>query len=75
MALRNFWVTADIQGRETDLEGGPRSKDGGMTVTVLQRKDGAKVEAVKVNCWERNGELYSRVQINGTVVGTFQTRR
>lgn len=75
MALRNFWVEANIDGRETALEGGPRRKDGGMTVTVLQRKDGGKATAVKVNCWESNGELFSRVEINGTVVDTFKTRR
>lgn len=75
MALRNFWVTADIEGRETNLEGGPRSKDGGMCVTILQRDNGSKATAVKVNCWESGGELFSRVEINGTHVGTFQTRR
>lgn len=75
MALRNFWVEANIDGRETTLEGGPRRKDGGLTVKVLQRDNGSKVTAVKVNCWEGNGELFTRVEINGQSVGLFQTRR
>ena len=38
--VRNFWVEADIDGRETNANGGPRSKDGGMDVTIYQRDDG-----------------------------------
>ena len=29
MAVRNFYVEADIDGRQTMLGGGPRNKDGG----------------------------------------------
>lgn len=75
MALRNFWVSARIDGRETELEGGPRAKDGGMSITVLQRDNGSKTKAVQVNCWEADGKLYTRVEINGVHVGTFDTRR
>lgn len=75
MALRNFWVEAKIDGRETELEGGPRAKDGGMSVTILQRHNGSKMTAVKVNCWENNGDLFTRVEIGGVNVGTFETRR
>lgn len=75
MALRNFWVTANIDGRETLLEGGPRAKDGGLTVKVLQRDDGEKKEVVKVRCWERDGLLTTAVEINGQTVGRFTSRR
>ena len=75
MALRNFWVTANVDGRSTDLEGGPRAKDGGMTITVLQRKNGTKKKAVVVRCWESDGELFTNVKINGEDVGTVQSRR
>ena len=40
MALRNFWIDAKIDGRKTELEGGPQAKDGGLSVDILQR-DGA----------------------------------
>ena len=28
MAMRNFWIDVDIDGRKTLLSGGPRTKDG-----------------------------------------------
>ncbi len=74
MALRNFWVTASIDGRKTMLEGGPQSKDGGMTIRVLQRDDGSKAEAVVVRCWEENGKLITVVEIGGKTE-RFETRR
>lgn len=75
MALRNFWLTASIDGRKTLLEGGPVSKDGGMTIRVLQRDDGSKVETVVVRCYERDGVLTTAVEHNGETVSRYQTRR
>ena len=31
MAVRNFWIDGSIDGRATDVTGGPRSRDGGMS--------------------------------------------
>ena len=50
MAVRNFWVDADIDGRQTELGGGPRSKSGGMDVTVYQRDDGSISTAIRIAC-------------------------
>lgn len=36
MAVRNFYVEADIDGRMTMLGGGPREKDGGMDTKVIE---------------------------------------
>ena len=47
MAVRNFWVDADIDGRQTGLGGGPMSKDGGMDVTIYQRDGGRKKSPLK----------------------------
>ncbi len=74
MALRNFWVTASIDGRKTLLEGGPRSKDGGMTIRVYQRDDGGKTEAAVVRCWEERGKLVTVVEIGGKTE-RFETGR
>ena len=63
MALRNFWLDARIDGRATDLEGGPRAKDGGMSITILQRENGSKTVAVSINCWaDKNGTLHTVVR-------------
>ena len=48
MAVRNFWIEADIDGRKTRLAGGPVRKDGGFDLTVLIREDGEPVEAVEI---------------------------
>lgn len=75
MAVRNFWATVNVDGYKTEMAGGPKSKEGGLTVEVKQRDEGAKVTAVKVRCFEKNGELFSEVSIGGEVVGTYSTRR
>lgn len=62
MAVRNFWIEAEIDGRQTALAGGPRSKDGGMTVTIYQRDKGGITEAVNIICEERDGELRTLIQ-------------
>jgi len=61
MAVRNFWIDADIDGRETMLSGGPRSKDGGMKIKIRQRDDGGITTAFTISCRERNGELITEV--------------
>lgn len=75
MAVRNFWIDADIDGRQTMLSGGPRSKDGGMGVTVYQRNEGCIERAVTVSCWEADGELITSVTINGEWVGEYRSKR
>lgn len=48
MALRNFWVDCYIDGKETPISSGPRSKDGGMEIIVSQRCDGESKAIVKI---------------------------
>lgn len=50
MALRNFWVEVEIDGRKTKICGGPRSRDGMMTVKVFQRENGTSYESARVVC-------------------------
>lgn len=52
MAVRNFWIDADIDGRKTMLSGGPRAKDGGMLVNIYQRDDGGIHRALRIECME-----------------------
>lgn len=72
MATRNFWINAEIDGRETPMAGGPRSKDGGMDVLLTVREDGGISDGVRITCrsdgekniimvWGPDGEkLYER---------------
>ena len=75
MAVRNFWVDADIDGRKTELSGGPASKEGGMKITIKQRDEGSIVTAFRIYCYEEDGELYSEVYRGGALVTRFGTKR
>lgn len=48
MATRNWWISGDIDGRKTEMAGGPQAKDGGFTLTIFQRVSGSSVLAVKI---------------------------
>ena len=48
--MRPFWLNANIEGRNTDLCGGPRRKDGIMNIDIRQRDNGNSVTAFKIEC-------------------------
>ena len=43
--MRNFYLKGKVAGRKSPITGGPRSKDGGMFITLYQKE---KVESVEV---------------------------
>ena len=49
-AVRNFWVAGEVDGRRTRIGGGPRARDGGVSLTLYQRDDGEVSVALKVHC-------------------------
>ena len=51
MSIRPFWVDVDIDGRSTNLQGGPRARDGQMNVSLLIRDSGEKKIAYKISCF------------------------
>lgn len=77
MAVRNFYIEADIDGRQTTLGGGPRTEDGEMTVHIHQREDGGiNSDVVKICCRERKGELTTEVYDNkGELLFTYNSKR
>lgn len=69
-------MTAGIDGRKTKLCGGPRAKDGEMTVEVRQRDEGSSVVAFTLYCHELNGVLTTYVMDgSGKTVAKFTTNR
>ena len=48
--VRNFWVAGEVDGRRTRIGGGPRARDGGISLTLYQRDDGEVATALKVHC-------------------------
>lgn len=76
MAVRNFYVEANIDGRQTSLGGGPKSKTGEMTVRLYQRDDGAITDALLIECRERDGKLITEVyDKNHNLIFTNETMR
>jgi hypothetical protein len=62
MAVRNFYVEAHIDGRQTTLSGGPMRKDGGLHMTIKQRDKGAIIVAATVEAYaDPDGQLVLRV--------------
>lgn len=62
MAVRNFWVNAEIDGQKTELSGGPRSKDGGMFINLNMRVNGRPVSVLHVTCAVNDdGTLRARI--------------
>lgn len=50
MSVRPFYISADIEGRKTELTGGPRRKDGYMNIEITQRDEGAITTAFTIRC-------------------------
>ncbi|HCJ37848.1 MAG TPA: hypothetical protein DHV37_05925 [Erysipelotrichaceae bacterium] len=78
MALRNFWLDGHIDGRESRICGGPRSKDGGMTLVLDQRDEGCSVEVLTIDCiYEyRTDEVVTYVKDgDGNVIKEIRTKR
>jgi hypothetical protein len=48
--IRNFWVAGAVDGRRSRISGGPRARDGGISLTLYQRQEGSVAEALKVEC-------------------------
>lgn len=48
MAVRNYYLEAEIDGRNTKLTGGPSSKEGGFHQTIFMRDEGEIVEALNI---------------------------
>ena len=60
MAVRPFYIEADIEGRNSNLSGGPMRKDGTMFVRLKQRDQGGITDAFIVRCTtdtDENGKL------------------
>ena len=75
--IRNFWLKASIDGRDTELRGGPVRKDGGMSIKLMQRTAGDITTAVTIQCFATNdGVLVTRIyDADGKVVAEHATVR
>ena len=64
--MRNFYMKSMVDGRKTPITGGPRSKDGGMFITLYQKEKGESVEVLSVvSTVLPNGNLKTVVRMKG----------
>lgn len=57
MAIRNFYIDAEIEGRKTPLCGGLARKDGGMEIVLTQRENGDIMRAFTISCTVDGNDL------------------
>ncbi len=55
--LRNFWISTIIDGRKTKLEGGPKSKGGGLRTDIMARENGKSKIALTITCTPLHDDL------------------
>lgn len=59
MATRNFWIEGRVDGRKSEITGGPQRKDGGFSLVVYMRDEGTSKAAVKVEGYvDSDGRLH-----------------
>ena len=83
MAVRPFWIEADIDGRQTKLSGGTKRSDGDHTIVIYQRDKGEKTIPFKIrqystedlneetNKWEHH--LHTDVYYQGELIKSHIT--
>jgi hypothetical protein len=62
--VRNFWLELNVDGSKSRVETGPRSANGGFSLTIYQRDSGSIVKALDV--WghiDDSGKI--RLQVTG----------
>jgi hypothetical protein len=47
--VRNFWLELTVDGAATRVETGPRAKDGGFPLVILQRDGGSITRAMEID--------------------------
>lgn len=57
MSLRNFWLTAWADGRETPVGIGPRRRDGGMKALLTVRNNGVSHKAIEIEAQSDDEQL------------------
>lgn len=75
--VRNFWINARIDGRNTNLSGGPRSKGGAFEQTIYQRSDGSVTVAAQIDAYAMtDGTLVLRITDGqGNLIHEHRTNR
>lgn len=55
--VRNFYIKGSIDGRKTDLTGGPSRSNGGMVLNLTQRNKGSIDKCATIECYAEEDVL------------------
>lgn len=56
--VRNFWLELSVDGSKSNVETGPRAKDGGFDLTILMRDKGGIIRPMSIRGYvDREGKL------------------
>lgn len=87
MAVRNFWLDCQIDGRKTQLQGGPQMKNGGFWLEVFMRHNGqSRLPLVIIGTVTPEGKLELQIDLSkdfqpdtkeqfGNIIQTIATER
>lgn len=75
--VRNFWIDGSVDGRQSGVCGGPRKRDGGISVDIKQRDKGDIVTALQISGFADNdGNLTLEVKDkDGNLIYELNTER
>lgn len=72
MAVRPFYIDANIEGRKTNLAGGTRRSDGSHNISIYQRDEGSITTPFKIeqSSYIEDGvhKLVTRVYYKGSLL-------
>ena len=64
MAMRNFWIEGNVDGRRSQITGGPQNKEGGFSLVVHMRDEGESKVGVKLDGFvDSEGRLHLKGDI------------
>jgi len=77
VAVRNFWITVDVDGKRNALASGPQSAIGGFQATIEQRHNGTITRSLQIiGTADPSGALVLEVlDGNGKTLATHRTQR
>lgn len=74
--VRNFYLSAEVDGYQAKLEGGPRNADGGLYLNLYQRDKGTVESVLEVRCYVTStGQLITEVSEHSNYIFVHQTQR
>lgn len=63
--MRNTWIEVSVDGRENDVETGPRSSDGGSTVLIHQNVLGESEQILRACTITDEGKITTYINVWG----------